>query len=643
MFVHGRGFMHLHFKLSLIIGDTEGHDKLCGHYCSYSSNIQRMCRDCNIPQCDGDDPHYPCQFVDAEPIKTALRECIPIINREERGNVANARERLSGISQLPIWSPLYNCDFCGCRHGIFGSCPFEHLHAWQSGIMKDGMRLLFLLGDLPSSFIKWYKTRRGDRPPVTKMTDSQLYINKPKFEAIFRFLTMYARRQSDREVPRTPFRNGVTDLTRLNGQEYPGLVMLTLVALKVLLPDRVPLFKRKEIILLFWRMLVLNDMMNLRENSERTLQLLDKRIVEFLALYKEVFGPTAEFSSNTGLRKVKFHAPKHASFYIRRYGSSDNFFGGSLESALKSTVKAPTKITSRRHDHLARDLANRQHERFVCGASLTATAKSIDDSPSDKVNMDSTQRRIRMRLSDDTPSVATEKPTGWELHSPVFNLTRQGDGPWSTNRGSYTHTGKLVYPNFLSKVDTDVFQDGEAEYVRKVAEYAREHGFQRVECSSGATIPSSRGQQRDVLRCHPSFHSYPYLRRPWYDWVMVKWQVDDDVAGDNEVLVAARLFLFARLSDNEDANRGPLVVAVIHSLSQFTPPPDQLLFFAKGDTWDEEGLTVIDSTAIAQTAFVLPCIENQGDEFPFSHEQANYFLVFPPRNEWIDIWSPQPH
>ena len=84
-------------------------------------------------------------------------------------------------------------------------------------------------------------------------------------------------------------------------------------------------------------------------------------------------------------------------------------------------------------------------------------------------------------------------------------------------------------------------------------------------------------------------------------------------------------------------------MAVIQSLSQFTPPPDPLLFFAKGDTWDEEGLTVIKSTAIAQTAFVLPCIENQGDEFLFSHEQANYFLVFPPCHKWIDIWSPQPH
>ena len=115
---------------------------------------------------------------------------------------------------------------------------------------------------------------------------------------------------------------------RLNGQEYPGLVMLTLIALKVLLPNRVSLSKRKEIILLFWRMLILNDMMNLRENSERTLQLLDKRIVEFLALYKEVFGPTAKFLSKTGLHKVKFHAPKYATFDICRYSSSDNIFGG---------------------------------------------------------------------------------------------------------------------------------------------------------------------------------------------------------------------------------------------------------------------------------------------------------------------------
>jgi hypothetical protein len=80
------------------------------------------------------------------------------------------------------------------------------------------------------------------------MFDSQLYINKPKSEAIFKFLSLYARQQSDREVPCTPFQNGVTDLTRLNGHEYRGLVMLTMVALKVLLHDKVPIAKQKDII-----------------------------------------------------------------------------------------------------------------------------------------------------------------------------------------------------------------------------------------------------------------------------------------------------------------------------------------------------------------------------------------------------------
>jgi hypothetical protein len=146
--------------------------------------------------------------------------------------------------------------------------------------------------------------------------------------------------------------------------------MLSLVSLKGLLHHKLPLRKQEEIILLFWRMLVLNDMMNLSDNTESTLELLETRIVELLALYKTVFGPISAQASRTGLRKVKFHAPKHAFFYIRRYGSSNNFFGGSLESALKSTVKAPTKITSRHHGQLAKDLACRQHERFVCTASL---------------------------------------------------------------------------------------------------------------------------------------------------------------------------------------------------------------------------------------------------------------------------------
>ena len=128
---------------------------------------------------------------------------------------------------------------------------------------------------------------------------------------------MYSRRQSDREFPRTPFRNGVTDLTRLNGQEYPGLVMLTIVSLKGLLHEFVPQDRHENLIHLLWWMLVLNEMMNQKETTTSMLDLLDERIQEFLILYKKVLGPTSSAVSSTGLCKVKFHAPKHAVLYIQ--------------------------------------------------------------------------------------------------------------------------------------------------------------------------------------------------------------------------------------------------------------------------------------------------------------------------------------
>jgi hypothetical protein len=120
---------------------------------------------------------------------------------------------------------------------------------------------------------------------------------------------------------------------------------------------------------------------------------------------------------------------------------------------------------------------------------------------------------------------------------------------------------------------------------------------------------------------------------------MVKWLHIDDDDIEKNIHVVAHLLLFAHLSDNEDESESPKIVAVIHSLQQYHPPQDSLLFFAKGDSLDTNGLDVIEATAIAETAFVLPCIEDQGDDFPFTHDAATYFLVFPPRHQWIDIWQ----
>ena len=284
-----------------------------------------------------------------------------------------------------------------------------------------------------------------------------------------------------------------------------------------------------------------------------------------------------------------------------------------------------------------------QHERFVCIKSKITNASVMDYCCKEVESR--TNRRTRARVTEDVSiSTVTDKPVGWELHTPVFYLLRgDGDELWSTHIRTHTHAHQIVYPTFVSKHDTDVFTDGEEEYIKLVSVYALNKGFKRIDCSCGASIPSSRCQERDIFHCHPSFHSYPYLKRPWYDWVMVKWRntADDDSKDDEEVdyiNIAAHLFLFAKLSDNVDASKLPVIVAVIQSLHLYDPNFDSLLYFAKGDSLDPSGLTVIEATAIQETAFVLPCVKRQGDEFPFAHDAASYFLIFPPRHKWIDIW-----
>jgi hypothetical protein len=496
---------------------------------------------------------------------------------------------------------------------------------------------------LPKDFQEWFNDpyHTVNTKPKFTIENKDYLINKAKFEAIFRFLTMCSRRQSDREVPRTPFKNGVTDLTRLNGQEYPGLVMLTLVALKGILMDSVDESWHDDIASLLWMMLSLNEQMSSKIISSTELDLLDDRIHTFLHKYKEVFGMVALANSKVGLKKVKFHAAKHCAFYIKRYGSSENFFGGSLESALKSTVKEPTKRTSRRHDHLCKELASRQHDRFCISESRLHNKESWDKYVSSTTNA----RKRRLVDGDDNSLIVdTTLPPGWILHKPVFHLLKQG-GQWSTFLGKITFTNQVVYPNFVSNFEGDVFDGGESEWVQASVDRAEELGFCRVDVFCGAIIPTERIGDRnmkrastDIFRCHPSFHSYPYLRRSWHDWAMIKWQPHD--GGDSEYTVAARLLLFAKLSQNSDDSTTPaMVVAVIQSLTGDNPEPDSLLKFAIGDTLDRKPL-VVDADTIASTAFVLPCLEDMTDEFPLDIDKATYFVVIPPRVDWKHIgWS----
>jgi hypothetical protein len=115
---------------------------------------------------------------------------------------------------------------------------------------------------------------------------------------------------------------------------------------------------------------------------------------------------------------------------------------------------------------------------------------------------------------------------------------------------------------------------------------------------------------------------------------MINWRFDGD-----EVMykVAARILLFAKLSVPQNGLMPPnKVIAVVHSLSQMDPDPDSLLTFAFCDILSET-LDAVDAEDIAETAFVLPCVEHPYDEFPLQLKDSKYFLVMSPRSNWKNI------
>ena len=156
-------------------------------------------------------------------------------------------------------------------------------------------------------------------------------------------------------MPRAPFRNGVTDQTRLSGQEYPGLCLVTLVAMKGMLSPAGPAIEKGSYNLIFMA-LCLEVALTQESYTESQLNQLETAIKKFLRIFWWIVGPFRECFSCCGLWIAKFHGLVHIVFYIRWFGSTLNFFGGFCESHLKTLIKAPTKNTSHWQDHLDLEL-----------------------------------------------------------------------------------------------------------------------------------------------------------------------------------------------------------------------------------------------------------------------------------------------
>ena len=112
---------------------------------------------------------------------------------------------------------------------------------------------------------------------------------------------------------------------------------------------------------------------------------------------------------------------------------------------------------------------------------------------------------------------------------------------------------------------------------------------------------------------------------------MVRWEIS---AAGCSYDHAAKLLLWAHLRDSVSLNTK--LVCAIHSLRSARPTPDSSLPFFIGDHIDRR-VRVIPASMVLEVAYVLPTVQKPSDAFPNSAEEADYFVVVPPRSTWMDI------
>lgn len=654
-FLDGFGEVRLHPSLCMVGGDTKGQESMCGHYNAHSSVISRMVRDCDIPQEFGDDPVRVCTMTEQQYMETEIRECIDNVENRVYGQVQESRDRAQAISQNLVIPYYFNFTFGGSKNGVFGSLPYELLHLYYLGLQKYMLTCLFQCVEIPSDLSRWCKRRwknpnqpgagldrrptvrrakrdKSGRPapvPNQEAESSKEIFNKVEFERRVRVVTQSAKRQSDKDMPRTPFKNGVTELTRLTGQEYMGLILVTLAAMKGCVVGAAGDMLEKAYSLVLFLSMSLHMSLTRLENTETQLHAMSRKISVFMSYYSWVVGPMREFLSKSGLRISKFHGLKHFPHYIRRYGNAYNFFGGYWESHLKCLLKANTSTTSRRQDRIDLDLMNRHFEMKICDSAL----KELEDMRWFDIN-----RAGDVAAASDSGDQHVQDDDGEEnldkylLSKPAFVAKKVNADRWVVRYGRRRFEN-AVYPSVEGT-------HGDS-WVKAVLDYCdlrnQDNGgiFDQIEFSYSCRARDEETGKKETFRCHPNYYSYPWDRRSWHDWAMVNWEHGSE-ENPQTYTSAARLRLWAKLVSSNDGSNTEICCAV-QSMSSVHTRQDSMLPCFSGD-YVEDMVRVIEADQIATVAYVLPSIGDRIDEFPNNAEEANYFIIVPPRGtDWVNL------
>ena len=325
--------------IPFIIGDTDGHDKYCGHHRMRGKNIKQLCRACECPTMKSD--HSKAKY------KLRLPKNINQLVRNFQ------YKQLQAMSQNWLKNGLDGVRFgMHNKRGIFGASPGEILH-------------LIHLGEFKYIIESFFDQVGRDSIVCTQVNALTITIGN------------LLKRQSDRDVPRTNFPSGFVTGKGLMGHEVPGVLLVLLLTLhttryKDILRESI--FKKHTAergighhdfmqdwitlleSVLCWEQWLKMDRMTKQEvdKSRKTHRHL-MRLIKFVAPRKR------------GMKhcRIKFHLGLHIASDVLDFGVPANVDSTSLERSHKNNMKHTGANTQRRKLMLNKQTADRLVENIA--------------------------------------------------------------------------------------------------------------------------------------------------------------------------------------------------------------------------------------------------------------------------------------
>ena len=541
----------LKIPLLLVLGDTEGHDKLCGKY-QNRTKAACLCRYCDCPTAETGNPRAAFEHTLGPYIQELADTALNHPSAEER---ESAKDELKNLSYHVLPSAFLDIVFCDKKRGINGATVAELLHVIQHGLFLYHNVCLFgarqyskkdqsskrkataleeqsepgfataANNNLPEELAAECP---GSEPPLDERsapshnsTEQLLQefeaalpaADEESRQAVFtprvrdnidrwaKTLGLCLVHQSTNDYKDAFFPGGITQNAKKNGHEERNVVLILLLIFcskqgEDLLDERLGAKRLANFVLV-------ESLLLLIENFYRTPS-FPKSFVSvlrnFMPCFLEYYATALNRQQGMKMNFVKFHLPLHLADDLERFGpspSTDSSYGESHHKVHKSNAQR----TQRTLETFEYQVAARHHESHI------------------------------LRRATQDMSVVPEVVVAHCDH----RVTPKGRHFIVNREGMFDQRTR---PHTLATWPDSVLQ-------KQVTAYLQEHIIDNTATHSVEIV--GRCKVGQIL-----YHAQPcHKGRPWHDWVHVHWPCwgDEPIPALIVAFVALQLHRGAWVSD----------------------------------------------------------------------------------------------